>query len=118
MGRRRQGREAARHSSCSTLNRYSVIPIHELLSRIRWDPEFGAADFEIGYYDRVANQIMRVPFSRILPGTQNHFQCQLINEEGVTVSVPLHRIRAVYRDGVLIWSRRHLQPDSEASGGA
>jgi len=24
-----------------------MIPIHELLHRIRWDPEFGKSDFEI-----------------------------------------------------------------------
>jgi len=31
-----------------------MIPIHELLARIRWDPEFGAARFEIAYFDRRA----------------------------------------------------------------
>ena len=30
-----------------------MIPIQELLSRIRWDESFGKGDFEIGYYDRV-----------------------------------------------------------------
>jgi len=27
-------------------------PIHELLSRIRWDKNFGHARFELGYFDR------------------------------------------------------------------
>ena len=30
-----------------------MMPIHELLSRIRRDEAFGQAEFEIGYYDRL-----------------------------------------------------------------
>ncbi len=37
-----------------------MTPLHELLSRIRWDADFGAARFELGYYDRVADRIVRV----------------------------------------------------------
>ncbi|MFW5774687.1 MAG: RNA repair domain-containing protein, partial [Chitinivibrionales bacterium] len=29
-----------------------MVPIHQLLSRIRWDPGFGDASFEIVYEDR------------------------------------------------------------------
>ena len=29
-----------------------MIPIHELLNRIRWDAEFAKGTFELGYYDR------------------------------------------------------------------
>jgi uncharacterized protein (UPF0248 family) len=32
-----------------------VIPIQDLLHRIRWDGEFGKAQFVIGYYARVAS---------------------------------------------------------------
>jgi hypothetical protein len=42
-----------------------MIPIHKLLSRIRWDAEFGGADFKIGYYDRVEDDIVIVPMKRL-----------------------------------------------------
>lgn len=87
-----------------------MIPIHQLLSRIRWDADFGAAEFIIGYYDRLADHILLVPFSRIIPESQNHYQCKLINDEGETIRLPLHRVREVYRDGVLIWSRDNHAP--------
>ena len=29
-----------------------MIPIHELLNRVRWDPEFAKGNFQLGYYDR------------------------------------------------------------------
>ena len=42
-----------------------MIPIHELLHRIHWDPEFGKGAFEIGYEDHIAGRIVRVPLGRV-----------------------------------------------------
>ncbi len=30
-----------------------MTPIHELLNRIRWDPEFAQGEFQLGYYDKL-----------------------------------------------------------------
>jgi len=84
-----------------------MIPIHELLNKIRWDSEFGKGIFEIGYYDRMERKIIRVPFEKILLEKGNHatFQLMDVNEELQTI--PFHRVREVYKDGDLIWSRSH-----------
>jgi uncharacterized protein (UPF0248 family) len=42
-----------------------MIPIQDLLHRIRWDPEFGSGEFVIGYYDRVEHKLISVPFLQI-----------------------------------------------------
>jgi uncharacterized protein (UPF0248 family) len=86
-----------------------VIPIHELLARIRWDPEFGAAKFVIGYYDRIAGTEVRVPFERVWfePGEGSLFE--VAAEDGEVHSVPYHRVRDVWRNGELIW-HRHAPP--------
>jgi uncharacterized protein (UPF0248 family) len=42
-----------------------MIPIHELLNRIRWDPKFARGTFELGYYDRVEDRIISVPFKEV-----------------------------------------------------
>jgi uncharacterized protein (UPF0248 family) len=42
-----------------------MIPIHELLNRIRWDPAFGQGDFQLGYYDRAEDRIILVPFAQV-----------------------------------------------------
>lgn len=49
-----------------------MLPIHELLNRICWDMEFGKDSFEIGYYDRMEQKIIRVPFEKILLEKGNH----------------------------------------------
>jgi uncharacterized protein (UPF0248 family) len=39
----------------------TVIPIQDLLQRIRWDPAFGGSTYEIGYLDHVGGRVVRVP---------------------------------------------------------
>ncbi len=82
-----------------------MIPIHELLSRIRWDRQFGEGDFVIGYYERVDDCVIRVPLRELFFRPDNHFAFDLIDREGMLHSIPLHRIREVYRNGQLIWQR-------------
>jgi uncharacterized protein (UPF0248 family) len=84
-----------------------MMPIQELLSRIRWDADFGKADFEIGYLDRIQQRIVRVPLKELAFVDDDPFDFQFYDQEGETHSVPLHRIKAVYRDGDLIWHREH-----------
>jgi uncharacterized protein (UPF0248 family) len=83
-----------------------MIPIQELLNRIRWDKAFGEGAFRIGYYDRVSRQIIQVPLREIWFEEEDHFAFQLLDEEGETHMIPLHRVREVYRDGELIWQRQ------------
>lgn len=40
-----------------------MIPIQELLSRSRRGPELGRGKFIIGDYDRIAQQVIKVPLA-------------------------------------------------------
>jgi uncharacterized protein (UPF0248 family) len=82
-----------------------MIPIHELLNRIRWDADFAAGRFVIGYYDRVADQVIRVPISRVHLTPGEHFAFQVTDADGATHEVPFHRVREVYKNEALIWHR-------------
>ena len=81
-------------------------PLHELLSRIRWDPGFGKGSFELGVYDRVQDEVQRVPLARVRFEPGNSFAFFLDDDDGQTRTVPLHRVREVYRDGMLVWKRK------------
>jgi uncharacterized protein (UPF0248 family) len=82
-------------------------PLHELLHRIRWDPEFGNGRFELAYVDRVAGQDQIVPLAAIhIDEASGMFT--FTDEDGVVRRIPLHRVRTVYKDGVVVWRR----PDS------
>jgi uncharacterized protein (UPF0248 family) len=84
-----------------------MIPIHELLNRICWDRKFGKGNFDIGYYDRMERKSICVPFEKILLEKGNHTTFQLMDVNGELQTIPFHRVREVYKDGDLIWSRLH-----------
>lgn len=80
-------------------------PLRDLLNRIRWDRDFGTGAFELGIYDRVRDALVRTPLSAIRFEPGNSVACFLEDGDGRTHAVPLHRVREVYKDGVLIWKR-------------
>ena len=49
-----------------------MIPIHELLNRIKWDDEFGRAEFIIGYHDRFEKGIIKVALTELSFDEKDH----------------------------------------------
>lgn len=84
-----------------------MITIRALLDRIRWDPDFGHADFAIGYFDRIEERIIVVPFATLGFDPDDHFSFQLTDSDGQICTIPLHRVCEVYRNGQRIWQREH-----------
>ena len=82
-----------------------MTPIHELLSRIRWDAAFARGRISVGYYDRVARREVVVALEDIAFPAHDRFAINVLDAEGRVHSVPLHRVRTVYRDGRCIWRR-------------
>jgi uncharacterized protein (UPF0248 family) len=82
-----------------------MAPIQELLSRIRWDKQFGKGQFEIGYHDHLARRIIRIPFEHIHFEEGNRFSFRIQDPDGEVSNIPFHRVRTVYKDGMLIWHR-------------
>ena len=81
------------------------VPIHELLNRIRWDTEFARGNFELGYFDRVEERIIMVPFAEVSFPREDSHAFRLVDGEGRIHRVPFHRVREVYKDGQRIWHR-------------
>jgi uncharacterized protein (UPF0248 family) len=88
-----------------------MTPIHELLNRIRWDPEFAKGDFELGYYDRTENRIIIVPLKEVTFPAESPSTFEVVDVDGQVHRIPLHRVREVDKDGQRIWRR----PDPNAS---
>jgi uncharacterized protein (UPF0248 family) len=78
--------------------------IRELLSRIRWDDEFGQGTFDVGIYDRVADAVEFHALEELQLEKGNHFSFTLCID-GEILSIPFHRIREVRRNGQTIWKR-------------
>jgi uncharacterized protein (UPF0248 family) len=80
-------------------------PIQDLINRIRWDREFGAAEFELGYYDRVDQTIHRIPFQQVHVPEHQKERFELWDADGTIRRIPWHRVKEVYRNGQRIWQR-------------
>jgi uncharacterized protein (UPF0248 family) len=87
--------------------RVRMILLHELLSRIHWDPEFGRGEFKIGYLDHVRHELVYVPLQEVHQEPDSHFCFDVTDEADVVHSVPYHRVKEVWKDGALIWRREH-----------
>lgn len=83
-----------------------MIPIQQLLSRIRWDQEFGRGQFVIGYQDRFSSDVHYLPLSALgEPGAGGH-AFEIVNESGDVITIPYHRVVEVKKDGEIIWQRK------------
>jgi uncharacterized protein (UPF0248 family) len=82
-----------------------MIPIHELLNRIRWDPEFAKGNFQLGYYDRTEDRITVVPLKEVSFPTDSPQTFHFTDFEQQVHRVPFHRVREVYKDSQRIWHR-------------
>lgn len=82
-------------------------PIHEILNRIHWDPEFGKGEFEIEFLDRLEHDLIRLPLKEVVFVPDEHYFFHYLDQEGIEHSVPLHRIKSVYKNGECIWHRSH-----------
>ncbi len=89
-----------------------MIPIQELLNRIRWDPEFAKGNFQLGYYDRAEDRIILVPLQEVTFPEESPHTFEIFDLEGQSHRIPFHRVREVYKDSQRIWHR----PDPTASG--
>ncbi len=81
-------------------------PIHELLARIRWDPDFGRGEFELEFFDRLEVSLIRLSLRDIVFTPEDHFFFHYLDEDEYEHSVPFHRVKAVYRNGERIWQRK------------
>jgi len=90
-----------------------MIPIHELLNRIRWDSEFARGDFQLGYYDRAEDRIILVPLKEVSFPAEGPQTFQLTDAEGQSHRIPFHREREVYKDSQRIWHRPETTGEDE-----
>ncbi len=80
------------------------IYIGDLLNRIKWDKNIKLEEYTIAYFDSVAGKNFEVPFKNIIK--EGNFMTIGVGRN--KISIPLHRIRQVKRNGKLIWDREGI----------
>ena len=80
-----------------------MIPIKQLLDKIKWDKAENPYDYTLFYYDRVANNLKKIKYIDIEKIEDNFL---IITLEGKETNLPLHRIRKVMKKDEVIWERK------------
>ncbi|MDP6642350.1 MAG: DUF504 domain-containing protein [Candidatus Nanoarchaeia archaeon] len=75
-----------------------MIPIKDLINKIRWDKDLDRDGYLLHYVDRIVNSIKEIKFNEI-QSIEGDF-IVLYNKE-----VPLHRVRKVTKFGKVLWER-------------
>ncbi len=79
-----------------------MIPIPDLLNKIKWDKREKPKEYQIFYFDRISKKLIEIRFLDIKKIEENFM---ILERDGKEVNIPLHRIREVRRLGRLIWKR-------------
>ncbi len=75
--------------------------IGDFLNKIRWDKNLKPEEYTLVYFDRILAKGFEVPFTEI----SRRGSFMILRRDGQEVAIPLHRIRQVTRNGVVIWER-------------
>jgi len=78
-----------------------MLPIHQLLNKIKWDKRENPKQYTIFYHDRILNKLIQIPYTKIKK-LEGSFMV-LYNEE--ETNIPLHRIKKVMKNNAVVWER-------------
>ena len=79
-----------------------MIPIRDLLNKIKWDPKETPGNYVLYYYDRIENSLKEIRFKDIKEISERFM---LVEIDGKEADIPLHRIKKVVRNGTVVWER-------------
>ena len=79
-----------------------MIPIIDLLNKIKWDKKEKPEDYEIIYFDRILGKQMTIPYTKI-QSLEDPFI--VLRDKAGETRIPLHRIKEVKKKDKSIWKR-------------
>ena len=79
-----------------------MIPIKDLLNKIKWDKRENPKEYSIFYFDRILKKLIQIPYTKI-KRVEGSFMVLNNEEESNT---PLHRIKKVMKKDVVMWERK------------
>jgi len=78
-----------------------MIPIKDLLNKIKWDKHENPTDCTIGYWDNQDKKLIFIKFNEIKNIEGNFIILDRIKE----TYIPLYRIKEVKNRDIIVWKR-------------
>ena len=79
-----------------------MMTAFEWLSKVRFDPKENPSEYMVAYPDRIKDKNIEIPLSDISNVDQLAFVLGKGTDE---VEIPMHRMRRIYKKGLLLWKR-------------
>ena len=79
-----------------------MIPITELLNKIKWDKREKSEQYSIFYLDRILNKLIQIPYTKIKK-LEGSF---MVLDDIDKTNIPLHRVKKVMKNNVVVWERK------------
>ena len=79
-----------------------MIPIQDLLNKIKWDKREAPEQYSIFYFDRILKNLIEISYARIKRIEGSFMVLDNIEES----NIPLHRIKKVMKNEVVVWERK------------
>ena len=79
-----------------------MLPIQQLLNKIKWDKRENPSDYTLFYFDRILNKLVSIPYNKIKRLEGSFMVLDNIEE----TNIPLHRIKKVAKKDAVIWERK------------
>ncbi len=79
-----------------------MITAKEYLNKIKWDQRENPYEYSLLYYDRITDCLEELEI-KDLKIEDNLIKFE--NIEGEIINIPLHRIRAIRKNGQNVWKR-------------
>ncbi len=79
-----------------------MIPVKDLINKIKFDAREKAEDYVLFYLDRVEDKLKPIKFKEIKRTEGNFLVLERDSEE---VEIPMHRIKKVEKKGKVVWER-------------
>lgn len=76
-----------------------MLPIHQLLNKIKWDKGENPKDYSIFYCDRIENDLIKIPYTKIKRLEDSFMILNNIDDS----NIPLHRIKKVTKNNEIVW---------------
>ena len=78
--------------------------INQVLNKIKWDSNENPEEFSLGYLDRITNEIILIKYADIVRVEDVFFIIKVNSRE---TYIPLHRIKEILKNNVIIWQREY-----------
>lgn len=79
-----------------------MMPIKDLLNKLKWDYRLTPDEYTIHYLDRVSGEFIELPYKDIRRIEGSFI---IIERDFEEVNIPMHRVRKVTKNNINVWNR-------------